>query len=243
MTSQAPKMTNLVSTKETDYLDEDPAIRNQNYVCLSFLSPEDTLKNKEVWIFERYMSAVGNEIKTMLDTLSAKYPEEKGIFSTLLENYNYLYTPSLMQEHYQFFKQFHGEKLEKEFHEVNNFQTSVRGIKVRGVYDTLKEAQNRAEYLKKHGDRFDIFIGQVGVWCPWSPNPNDIQDQEYTETQLNTIMKQYKENADVKDVAFEQRKQQKIASVNVRPEAVENTVLMDTEDVPTYSQKGSQENA
>lgn len=226
---------NLVSTKEMDYLEEDPTVRGQNYVCLSFLSPEDVLKNKDVWILERYMSAIGNEIKQMLDTLSAKYPDDKGVFTTLLENYNYLYTPDLMQDHFKFFKQFHGEKLEKDFHEANEFKTTVRGIKVRGVYDTLKEAQHRAEYLKKMGDKFDIFIGQVGVWCPWSPNPNDIQDQEYSETQLNTIMKQYKENAESKDVAFEQRKAQKIAEANVRA----NQTLMETDDVPTHSQENA----
>ena len=37
----------VVYTKETDYLDEDKPIRGQNYVCLSFLSPEDVLANKD----------------------------------------------------------------------------------------------------------------------------------------------------------------------------------------------------
>ncbi len=230
----------LVSTKETDYLDEDPPIRGQNYVCLSFVSPEEVLKNKEVWIFERYMSAIGNEIKVMLENLSTKYPEEKGVFTTLLENYNYLYTPSLMQDHYAFFKQFHGEKLEKEFHEVNNFSTTVRGIKVRGVYDSLKEAQHRAELLKKRGDKFDIFIGQVGVWCPWSPNPADVQEQEYAETQLNTVMKQYKQNMELRDVAFEERKAKLMENANVRNNDETANFMETNEVVPTYSQ---QENA
>jgi hypothetical protein len=50
----------------------------------------------------------------------------------------------------------------------------------------------------------------VGCWCPWSPNPEDLEDQEYAETQLNTLMKKYKENAQLKDNFFEQRKQEKI---------------------------------
>ena len=37
---------NMEKTK-IDYLDEDEPIRHQNYVCLSFLNPEDTIiKNK-----------------------------------------------------------------------------------------------------------------------------------------------------------------------------------------------------
>lgn len=239
MTSQKSP---LVSTKEVDYLEEDSTLRGQNYVCLSFLSPEDVLANKETWIFERYMHAIGNEIKDLFENLSNKYPDEKGVFKTLTENYSHLFTKDLMQEHYRFFKSFHGENLDKEFHELNEFRTSVRGIKVRGVFDTLKEAQNRAEYLKKHGDKFDIFIGQVGVWCPWSPNPNEIQDQEYTETQLNTVMKQYKENMDLKDIAFEQRKQSKIAETTIRPEDTSAVIaagmndVMESTDVPTSSQ-------
>ena len=42
---------NLVSTKEKDYLDEDKPIRGQNYCLVSFLSPEDILKEKEVYYF------------------------------------------------------------------------------------------------------------------------------------------------------------------------------------------------
>jgi hypothetical protein len=38
----------VVSTKEIDYLDEDKPLRGQNYVCLSFISPEDVLIDKEI---------------------------------------------------------------------------------------------------------------------------------------------------------------------------------------------------
>lgn len=223
----------LVSTKEVDYLDEDQPLRGQNYVCLSFISPEDILANKEVWIFERYMEAVGAEIKGLLDGLETKYPDDKELIKTMKDNYGHLFTKNQFQEHYRFFKDFHGEKLEKDFHEANNFRTSVRGIKVRGVFDTLQEAQKRAEVLKKQGDKFDIFIGQVGVWCPWSPNPSDIQNQEYTESQLNTIMKQYKENMESRDLAFEERRQRLIDQANVRSVA---DSMMEGTDVPTNSQ-------
>ena len=42
--------TNVTSVKEVDYLDEDKPIRGQNFVLLSFLSPEDVLVNKEAYI-------------------------------------------------------------------------------------------------------------------------------------------------------------------------------------------------
>jgi hypothetical protein len=88
--------------------------------------------------------------------------------------------------------------------------TTMRGIKVRGVFDTMEEAKNRSEFLKRTDDKFNIYIAQVGCWCPWSPDPNDLQNQEYAETQLNTLMKQYKQNMQNKDEIFENRKNELI---------------------------------
>ena len=39
--------------------------------------------------------------------------------------------------------------MSKEFAEQVDFQTSVRGIKVRGSYETMREAQIRSEVLKR----------------------------------------------------------------------------------------------
>jgi hypothetical protein len=61
--------------------------------------------------------------------------------------------------------------------------------------------------LKKIDNKFNIYIAQVGCWCPWSPNPECLENQEYSETQLNTLMKEYKKNMDNRDIVFENRKQ------------------------------------
>ena len=201
----------LVSTKEVDYLDEDKPLRGQNYVCLSFLSPEEILKNKDVYYFERYLENFSKQMEELLSGLAEKYKEDAGSFTVIRENNAKIFNGSELQEDFRFYKRAHAETIEKEFHTENQFQTSVRGIKVRGVFETLKEAQVRAEVLRRSGDtRFDIFVGQVGVWCPWSPNPEDLQEQEYAESQLNTLMKQYKENMDLRDQFYETRKQEKL---------------------------------
>lgn len=201
----------LVSTKEVDYLDEDKPLRGQNYVCLSFLSPEEILKNKDVYYFERYLENFSKQMEELLSSLTEKYKEDAGSFTVIRENNAKIFNGSELQEDFRFYKRAHAETIEKEFHTENQFQTSVRGIKVRGVFETLKEAQVRAEVLRRSGDtRFDIFVGQVGVWCPWSPNPEDLQEQEYAESQLNTLMKQYKENMDLRDQFYETRKQEKL---------------------------------
>jgi hypothetical protein len=203
-------MTETVSTKEVDYLDEDKPIRGQNYVLLSFISPEDVLANKEAYYFSRYLTQFSNDMNTLFTGILAKYPDAKDLIDTVRNNHLYISDVGEMHEQYKFFKSSHSAEIEADYHRDNNFQTSIRGLKVRGVFDTLDEAKNRSEFLKKVDKNFDIFIGQVGCWCPWSPNPNDLQNQEYSETQLNTLMKKYKENMENRDVVFEQRKQQQI---------------------------------
>ena len=48
----------LTSTKECDYLDEDKKIRGQNYCLVSFISPENVLQDKEVYYLMKVISLV-----------------------------------------------------------------------------------------------------------------------------------------------------------------------------------------
>ena len=96
-------------------------------------------------------------------------------------------------------------KLEEEFFSNNEFRTSVRGIKVRGVYGNPKEAEMKAKKLQTKDKYNNIFIGDVGKWLPWDPQPHEVADQEYGQDQLNTLMRKYKENEDNRDKFFEER--------------------------------------
>jgi hypothetical protein len=193
-----------------DYLDEDKPIRGQNYVCLSFISPEDVIRNKNVYYLEQYLEKLSTDLKMFFDNMLTKYPDDADLIKQIKENHQHLMNGDDLQEDFKFYQKTNSERIEKEYLEKNNFQTTIRGIKVRGSFETLKEAQIRAEVLRKMGDKFDIFVGQVGVWCPWSPNPEELQEQEYAEAQLNTLMKQYKENLNMKDEFYQQRKEEKI---------------------------------
>ena len=42
--------------KNIDLLDEDKPIAGQKFVCLSFISPEDIIKNKEMFLFEKFLN-------------------------------------------------------------------------------------------------------------------------------------------------------------------------------------------
>lgn len=109
-------------------------------------------------------------------------------------------------EAYNDFNYKEGDKLEEEFHAKNDFTTTMRGVKVRGVYSSAKEAEARGKKLQQKDKYFNIFIGEVGKWLPWDPEPHKVQDQEYAEEQLNTLMKKYKENEDSREKFFDERR-------------------------------------
>lgn len=96
-------------------------------------------------------------------------------------------------------------ELEEEFHKKNDFQTTIRGVKIRGVFATQKEAEIKAKKLQGKDKYHNIFMGDVGKWTPWDPSPHEVKDQEYNNDQLNTLMKKYKENEDSREKAFEER--------------------------------------
>lgn len=161
--------------KVEDFLEADDQIRGQNYVCLSFVSPDKILKNKDVFLIHEF-----------LKKMSDKYD--------LSEND--------IQEKYKDFLYANGEQLEDIFYKENDFKTSVRGLKIRGVYDTQKEAQIRAKVLQRKDKLFNVFVGQVGFWLPWDPNPHQVDNQEYFESELNNLVKKYQENQDDKEQHF-----------------------------------------
>jgi len=229
---------NLVSTKEVDYLEEDKGIKGQNYALLSFISPEDVIVNKELYFLNKYLESFGKDMKTLLDGISSKYPDSKDLIDTIANNHSYIFNAKELNEQFNFFKSSNYTELENTYHRDNNFVTSMRGIKVRGVFDTIEEARNRSEFLKRFDDKFNIYIAQVGCWCPWSPNPDSLENQEYSETQLNTLMKQYKQNMDEKDAIFDERKKANIenAASKIKKESTDlNEIKEVIEQVDTWT--------
>lgn len=97
----------------------------------------------------------------------------------------------------------------------------VRGLKVRGVYSTRKEADKRVKELQITDPDFDIFVGEVGKWLPWNPDPNDTEDQVYQEEKLNDLMKGYKENlVNAKKVQEERKREMLKKGAEVEKEKI-----------------------
>ena len=111
-----------------------------------------------------------------------------------------------VKEAYETFLFKNRKRLDDEFFAKNDFRTTVQGVKIRGVYDTYNEAIHRCKTLQKIDPSFNVYVGQVGFWLPWDPEPSDIQDQEYADDQLNTLMKKYKENEQKRDELYQEHK-------------------------------------
>ena len=124
------------------------------------------------------------------------------------------------------------EQLDAEFLRVHNFQTSVRGLKVRGVYPSLEEAELRCKMLREIDPNHDVYVGPIGMWMPWEPDAYKTGRVEYLEDELNKLMQEKVKNQDFAKLAFEQRvKDTKTEAIrdNVQKAELHNTVL--TQDV------------
>jgi hypothetical protein len=112
-----------------------------------------------------------------------------------------------ISEAYEDFMYQYKQKLEDEFYAQNEFHTSMRGVKIRGVYGNTKEAELKAKKLQQKDKYHNIFLADVGKWTPWDPSAHEIKDQEYNNDQLNQLMQKYKENEDNREKFFEERTQ------------------------------------
>ena len=166
-----------------DFLEVDEQIPGQNYVCMSFLSPEKLVQNREAFNCAKFLQSYCKDQKLKFEDVYEKYHD---------------------------FTYKHEEKLQRDFDEKNDFQTSLRGVKVRGIFDTRQAADAHAKKLSTRDSSFHVFIGQVGYWLPWDPNADKVTDEVFQNSQLNDMMEKYQENNANRDVFYEEQKRDKI---------------------------------
>jgi hypothetical protein len=126
---------------------------------------------------------------------------------------------SSIVETYEKYMLMNRQRLEDEFHKANNFQTTMHGLKVRGVYSSSEQAAARAKALNKKDPYFNVYVADVGEWLPWDPEPEEVKDQEYQSNDLNKLMSAYRENAAKRDEFFEEEKRAKVAAATAEVKA------------------------
>ena len=129
-------------------------------------------------------------------------------------------------------------KLEDEFYAKNEFRTTVRGLKIRGTYASQEEAVARSKKLQRQDTLHNIFVGEVGKWLPWDPEPSEVKEQEYAEDQLNTLMKKYKENEEHRESFQRERRTTAARAKNTAP-----TMEVMGDDTAVVGSESAQEGA
>ena len=200
--------------KYVDLLEEDKPIAGQKFVCVSFVSPERILKQKELFFFQEFLkkwelnTAMAKFVQ-FLNFLSYKYKltfnEIMKDFEDFVKEEKEVIAKSQLEDDYKTFLDNNEEELEKSFSMAHNFQTATRGLKVRGVFPSVEEAEVRCKMLRDLDPSHDVFVGPVGMWMPWDPEAYKTGRVEYMEEELNQLMSEKVKNETFAKNAFDQR--------------------------------------
>jgi len=199
--------------KYVDSLEEDRPIRDQNFACVSFISPEKIVKQKELFMFEQFVrqwdfNKSMEKFVIFLNFLSEKFSikfedltdDFKSFVDTEKENLSTTITGD-----YKTYIEKNEDDLEKKFMSDHAFQTSTRGIKIRGVYPSQEEAELRCKFLREKDPHFDIFVGPVGVWMPFDPDAYKTGKVEFLEEELNQLVNEKLKNESKAKEMFDER--------------------------------------
>ncbi len=206
-----------VNPNYVDLLEEDKAISGQKFVCVSFVSPETVLKQRNLFIFEEFLKGYDfsksmEKFSQFLNFLSYKYNLN---FETLMSDMQEFVKSEKedlkttdIYDSYKTFLDNNENELDDQFNKQNNFQTSVRGLKVRGSYSTQEEAELRCKLLREVDPNHNVYVGPVGVWMPWEPEAYKTGRVEYLEDELNQLMHEKNLNEAKAKQEFEKRIQE-----------------------------------
>jgi hypothetical protein len=229
--------------KYVDLLEEDKPIAGQKFVCMSFCSPEKVLKEKQIFFFEEFLknwefNKSMEKFLQFINFISFKYnvsfEDLNKDFKDFVQEEKYNLAKSNLSDDFKTYLDNHEDDLQKKFDIENNFQTSTRGLKIRGVYPTQEEAELRCKMLREIDPNHDIMVGPVGMWMPWDPEAYKTGRVEYMEEELNQLMHEKQKNESNAKTAFEQRvketKQKAIEENIKKAEKTGNTLSQTIDD-------------
>ena len=203
-----------LNPRYVDLCDEDPPIAGQKFACISFVSPENILKKKEQYIFDKFVKQWDftksmSKMTDFIHFISYKYNLNMEDIVSDFQDFSKSETKKLsessIEDDYKNFIDKNEDSLTEEFNKNNKFQTSVRGLKIRGVFSTQEEAEIKCKKLRENDPSHDIFVGPVGIWVPWDPDAYKTGNIEFMEEELNQLHKEKLKNEIRAKEEFENR--------------------------------------
>ena len=203
-----------INPKYVDLLSEDPPITNQQYGCYSFVSPEKIIKQKDIFMFEKFVKQWQyakslNMFSDFMQFISHKYtidPEKlmADFVDFVTEEENVLKREDVTGD-YNHFMDKNEVRLTEEFQKQHDFQTSVRGFINRGNFATSDEAEKFAKQIRDRDPNHDIFVGRNFVWTPLDPDAYKTGRIEFMEEELNQLHHEKLKNEMKAKEEFEKR--------------------------------------
>lgn len=200
--------------KYVDLCDEDKSIAGQKFVCMSFISPEKILKKREVFLFDEFvkqwdltksMSKYGDFLNFIAFKYNLDIEKLMGDFNEFVKEEEIRLKSQSVDDDYKTFLDKNEDRLNEKFSRDHSFQTSVRGLKVRGSFATQEEAEAKCKSLREGDPNHDIFVGPVGVWIPWDPDAYKTGKVEFMEEELNQLHQEKLKNEIKAKQDFENR--------------------------------------
>jgi hypothetical protein len=228
--------------KYIDLCDEDQPIAGQKFVCMSFISPEKILKKREVYLFDEFVrqwdfTKSMTKFNDFLHFISYKYSLNVEAVLNDLNDFSKEEEANLKEnstlDDYKTFLDKQEDKLNERFNREHSFQTSVRGLKVRGVFPTQEEAELRCKKLREFDPNHDILVGPVGMWMPWDPDAYKTGRVEFMEEELNQLHQEKLKNEEKAKQEFEKRikdTKKKAIEENIKLAEKSGNVLTQTMD-------------
>jgi hypothetical protein len=232
-------MTVSSKMKMVDLLDEDKPIAEQKFVCMSFISPENEIKNKSRFFFEEFVKQYDfnksmEKFTQFINFVSYKYNIKPDELNEEFKNFVSTERESLdknVESDYKSFIDMRETQLEEKYMEEHTMQTSVRGLKIRGVFPTQQEAELRCKMIREVDPHHDVYVGPVGLWIPFHPEAYKTGNVQYLEKELNELMHEKKKNEDSAKLQFDKRvKESKVKAIkeNMEKAKVSNNRLTQT---------------
>ena len=228
--------------KYVDLLDEDDAVAGQKFACMSFISPEKVLKKRETFLFDQFvtqwdLSKSMSKFSDFINFISYKYnlkvEDVISDFNDFTKEEEEKMKAMTVNDDYANFLDKNEDRLTEKFLKDNAFQTSTRGLKIRGVFANQEEAEMRCKKLRELDPNHDIYVGPVGIWIPWDPDAYKTGRVEFMEEELNQLHQEKVKNEAKAKEEFDRRikeTKRKAIEENIKLAQKSGNVLTQTMD-------------
>jgi len=182
--------------KYIDLCDEDVPIAGQKFACMSFVSPEKILKQREMFNFEKFVeqweyTKIVTKTSDFINFFSyknnLKVDDVLQDFQEFVKEEKESLKQTSFADDFKTYIEQNEDQLNAEFQKANEFKTSVRGLKIRGVFQTQEEAEMKCKKLREIDPHHDIYVGPIGMWIPWDPDAYKTGRVEFMEDELNQL--------------------------------------------------------